>query len=173
MLHHPNIIAYYDSFVEDKALMIVMEYAEGGTIFEYLQSRDSLLEEEEILQLFVQMVLSLQQVHNHNILHRDLKTQNIMLDKRRKVDMRFVYIILYYIILYYIILYIYIMHSHWHACNATYCEIDSPFWYVPVLKDCKDRRFWHIESIEQQEQGQHYRGNTVLHLSWTLRGETL
>ena len=107
MLHHPNIIAYYDSFVEDKALMIVMEYAEGGTIFEYLQSRDSLLEEEEILQLFVQMVLSLQQVHNHNILHRDLKTQNIMLDKRRKVDMRFVYIILYYIILYYIILYIY------------------------------------------------------------------
>ena len=39
MLNHPNIIAYYDSFVEDKALMIVMEYAEGGTIFEYLQSR--------------------------------------------------------------------------------------------------------------------------------------
>lgn len=34
MLQHPNIIAYYDSFVEDKALMIVMEYAEGGTIFE-------------------------------------------------------------------------------------------------------------------------------------------
>ena len=29
MLNHPNIIAYYDSFLEDKALMIVMEYAEG------------------------------------------------------------------------------------------------------------------------------------------------
>ena len=40
MLHHPNIIAYYDSFVEDKALMIVMEYAEGGTIFELLQNRE-------------------------------------------------------------------------------------------------------------------------------------
>lgn len=37
MLDHPNIIAYYDSFVEDKALMIVMEYAEGGTIFDFLQ----------------------------------------------------------------------------------------------------------------------------------------
>ena len=85
MLHHPNIVAYFDSFVEDKALMIVMEYAEGGTIFEFLQSRETLLDEEEILHLFVQMVLSLQVVHDHNILHRDLKTQNIMLDKTKKV----------------------------------------------------------------------------------------
>ena len=91
MLHHPNIIAYYDSFVEDKALMIVMEYAEGGTIFEYLQSRGGdLLEESEILHLFVQMVLSLQQIHSHNVLHRDLKTQNIMLDKKHKVFFVFV-----------------------------------------------------------------------------------
>lgn len=40
-LDHPNIVAYYDSFFENKALHIVMEYAEGGTIFEYLQSRGS------------------------------------------------------------------------------------------------------------------------------------
>ena len=40
MLHHPNIIAYYDSFVADKALMIVMEYADGGTVFEFLQARE-------------------------------------------------------------------------------------------------------------------------------------
>lgn len=32
MLNHPNIVAYIDSFVQDKALMIVMEYAEGGTV---------------------------------------------------------------------------------------------------------------------------------------------
>lgn len=86
MLSHPNIIAYYDSFVEDKALMIVMEYAEGGTIFEFLQSRDGeLLSEDDIMYLFVQMVISLQTIHSHNILHRDLKTQNIMLDKKYKV----------------------------------------------------------------------------------------
>ncbi|XP_065833929.1 serine/threonine-protein kinase Nek8-like isoform X2 [Oscarella lobularis] len=80
MLNHPNIIAYYDSFLEDKALMI------WGTIFEYLQNRgDVLLEEEEILRLFVQIILSLQHVHSHNILHRDLKTQNIMLCKKKVV----------------------------------------------------------------------------------------
>ncbi|OZA03094.1 MAG: hypothetical protein B7Y02_16700, partial [Rhodobacterales bacterium 17-64-5] len=67
------------------ALSQLFVQAEGGTIFEYLQNRDALLEEEEVLYLFVQMVLSLQQVHEHNILHRDLKTQNIMLDRTRKV----------------------------------------------------------------------------------------
>eukprot|EP00051_Salpingoeca_urceolata_P019713 m.290903 g.290903 ORF g.290903 m.290903 type:complete len:794 (+) comp19472_c0_seq11:35-2416(+) len=85
ILHNPNIIAYFDSFVEEKALMIVMEFAEGGTIFEYLQSREELLDEDEVMHLFLQMVISLQHVHAQNILHRDLKTQNIMLDKHQKV----------------------------------------------------------------------------------------
>jgi NIMA (never in mitosis gene a)-related kinase len=86
MLSHPNIIAYYDSFLEDKALMIAMEYAQGGTIFEYLQQRgEHLLNEEEIMHLFVQILLSLQHVHSRSILHRDLKTQNIMLCKKKKV----------------------------------------------------------------------------------------
>lgn len=57
MLNHPNIISYFDSFFEEKALMIVMEYAEGGTIFEFLQSRNGeLLDEKEIMHYFVQMV---------------------------------------------------------------------------------------------------------------------
>eukprot|EP00037_Helgoeca_nana_P030767 m.383513 g.383513 ORF g.383513 m.383513 type:complete len:265 (-) comp28261_c2_seq1:1516-2310(-) len=86
MLNHPNIISYFDSFFEEKALMIVMEYAEGGTIFEFLQSRNGeLLDEKEILHYFVQMVLSLKAIHKNSILHRDLKTQNIMLDRSQKV----------------------------------------------------------------------------------------
>ncbi|XP_067677206.1 serine/threonine-protein kinase Nek8-like isoform X1 [Haliotis asinina] len=86
MLHHPNIIEYYENFLEDKALMIVMEYAQGGTLLDYLQSRNSnLLEEEEILKFFAQMLLSLQHVHSKNILHRDLKTQNILLAKKKEI----------------------------------------------------------------------------------------
>ncbi|XP_022092238.1 serine/threonine-protein kinase Nek8-like [Acanthaster planci] len=86
MLDHPNIIKYYENFLEDKALSIVMEYAEGGTLFDYLQHRGSaLLEEGEVLRLFCQLLLSLQHVHSKQILHRDLKTQNILLNKRRDV----------------------------------------------------------------------------------------
>ncbi|XP_060602360.1 serine/threonine-protein kinase Nek8-like [Ruditapes philippinarum] len=86
MLSHPNIIEYYENFLEDKALMIVMEYAQGGTLLDYLQSQNNrLLEEEEILLFFAQMLLSIQHVHSKQILHRDLKTQNILLDKKKKV----------------------------------------------------------------------------------------
>ncbi|XP_063404093.1 serine/threonine-protein kinase Nek8-like [Mytilus trossulus] len=86
MLSHPNIIKYFENFLEDKALMIVMEYAQGGTLMDVLQQRNGiLLEEEEILKYFAQMLLSLQHVHSKQILHRDLKTQNILLDKRKEV----------------------------------------------------------------------------------------
>ncbi|CAL1542439.1 unnamed protein product, partial [Lymnaea stagnalis] len=86
MLHHPNIIQYFENFLEDKALMIVMEYAQGGTLLDFLQSRNGiLLEEEEILKFLAQMLLSLQHVHSKQILHRDLKTQNILLDKKKEI----------------------------------------------------------------------------------------
>lgn len=48
ILKHPNIIAYFDNFVEEKSLMIVMEYAPGGTLFEFIQDRSGLLLEEEV-----------------------------------------------------------------------------------------------------------------------------
>ncbi|XP_064425064.1 serine/threonine-protein kinase Nek8 [Latimeria chalumnae] len=86
LLNHPNIIEYYENFLEDKALMIAMEYAPGGTLAEYIQKRcNSLLDEDTILHFFVQIVLALHHVHSKLILHRDLKTQNILLDKHQMI----------------------------------------------------------------------------------------
>ncbi len=90
MLNHPNIIEYYENFIEDKSMMIVMEYAAGGTLFDFLEAREELLSEEEIANLFaqvclsqvitmqiyllllslLQIVLPLQLVHDRNVLHR-------------------------------------------------------------------------------------------------------
>ncbi|XP_058020266.1 serine/threonine-protein kinase Nek8 isoform X3 [Ahaetulla prasina] len=82
LLHHPHIIEYYENFLEDKALMIAMEYAPGGTLAEFIHKRgNSLLDEETILHFFAQILLALHHVHAKQILHRDLKTQNILLDK--------------------------------------------------------------------------------------------
>uniref|UniRef100_A0AAQ5YWU9 non-specific serine/threonine protein kinase n=1 Tax=Amphiprion ocellaris TaxID=80972 RepID=A0AAQ5YWU9_AMPOC len=86
LLNHPNIIEYYENFLEDKALMIAMEYAPGGTLADYIQKRcNSLLDEDTILHFFVQILLALYHVHNKLILHRDLKTQNILLDKHQMI----------------------------------------------------------------------------------------
>ncbi len=48
MLQHPNIISYYDNFVAEKSLMIVMEYAPGGTLHEFIQERNSELLDEDV-----------------------------------------------------------------------------------------------------------------------------
>uniref|UniRef100_A0A8C4NCE4 non-specific serine/threonine protein kinase n=1 Tax=Eptatretus burgeri TaxID=7764 RepID=A0A8C4NCE4_EPTBU len=86
LLNHPNIIEYYDNFLAEKALVIAMEYAPGGTMADYIQKRgSSLLDEETIMNFFVQIVLALHHVHTNKILHRDLKTQNILLDKHQVV----------------------------------------------------------------------------------------
>ncbi len=63
-----------------------MQYAEGGTLADLIQDQKGILiEEETILHLFAQILLSLHHLHVKQILHRDLKTQNILLNKIRHV----------------------------------------------------------------------------------------
>ncbi|KFM76910.1 Serine/threonine-protein kinase Nek8, partial [Stegodyphus mimosarum] len=82
MLDHPNIIAYHESFLGDKMMVIVMEYVRGGTLFDFLKQRDGeLLTEAAVLHYFGQMVYTLQHVHAKLILHRDLKSQNVLLNE--------------------------------------------------------------------------------------------
>ncbi|KAK3864146.1 hypothetical protein Pcinc_030134 [Petrolisthes cinctipes] len=87
MLQHPNIIEYYDNFIENNTMMIVMEYAPGGNLYDYLRTRGegNLLQEEDVLNLFCQLVLGLQHIHENNILHRDIKSNNILLDRSHRI----------------------------------------------------------------------------------------
>uniref|UniRef100_A0AC35UHH6 Protein kinase domain-containing protein n=1 Tax=Rhabditophanes sp. KR3021 TaxID=114890 RepID=A0AC35UHH6_9BILA len=78
-LDHKHVISYYDSFHEDGILMIEMEYAEGGTLSQYLMLQDEYLDEKIVLYLFEQIMDGVTYLHQHDILHRDLKTANIFL----------------------------------------------------------------------------------------------
>ncbi|XP_050728228.1 serine/threonine-protein kinase Nek8-like isoform X1 [Eriocheir sinensis] len=87
MLQHPNIIEYYDNCLENNTMMIVMEYAPGGNLYDYLRSRGegNLLQEEDVLHLFCQLLLGMQHIHESNILHRDIKSNNILLDRSQRI----------------------------------------------------------------------------------------
>lgn len=81
-LRHPNIINYVDSFLARKSdsLCIVMEFAEGGDLCSRLKKNYGVnLPEGQVLDWLIQLVLSLDYVHQRKILHRDVKTQNIFL----------------------------------------------------------------------------------------------
>ncbi|CAF2420842.1 unnamed protein product [Rotaria sp. Silwood2] len=86
-LKHPNIVAYIESFrSRDHYLNIVMAFCEGGDLYTKLKYRKKqLLNEEQIIEWFIQITLALQYMHERSILHRDLKTQNIFLTKHEIV----------------------------------------------------------------------------------------
>ncbi|CAF1178780.1 unnamed protein product [Adineta steineri] len=88
-LKHPNIVAYKESFrSKDNFLNIVMAYCEGGDLYTRLKEKKSQkqsLSEDQIVEWFIQICMALQYMHEKNILHRDLKTQNVFLTKNEIV----------------------------------------------------------------------------------------
>ncbi|XP_037686929.1 serine/threonine-protein kinase Nek1 isoform X13 [Choloepus didactylus] len=87
-MKHPNIVQYRESFEENGALYIVMDYCEGGDLFKRINAqKDILFQEDQILDWFVQICLALKHVHDRKILHRDIKSQNIFLTKDGTVQL--------------------------------------------------------------------------------------
>ncbi|GFU12508.1 hypothetical protein NPIL_455051 [Nephila pilipes] len=81
--NHKNIIRYRDAVLEtNQTLSIIMEYAEGGDLHSAILKQEGVLfHEHRIISWFIQICLALQYIHFQNILHRDLKSQNIFLTR--------------------------------------------------------------------------------------------
>jgi serine/threonine protein kinase len=85
-IRHTNMCGYKEAFLEESSnsLCIVMEYANNGDLFQKIvdhQKKGSLFSEPEIWSIFIQMVKGLKALHDLKILHRDLKSANIFLNK--------------------------------------------------------------------------------------------
>ena len=80
----PYIVKYYESFEENNYLNIVMEYCDGGDLCEFINKNKKtkyLLKEDLIWRIFIKITIGLATLHKSKILHRDLKTLNIFLNK--------------------------------------------------------------------------------------------
>ena len=86
---HPNIIGYYDSFVSQENMHIVMEYADGGTLYTVLRSalHTGPLAESSVLAYFAQLLAAVRCLHQNHILHRDLKSPNVFLTSDNMVKL--------------------------------------------------------------------------------------
>ncbi len=87
MLHHPNVIEYHSSGINHDGMMIVMEYAAGGNLYDFIEETRAVgahIPESRVQRLFAQIASPLHYVHSRNVLHRDLKTHNIFLTKDRE-----------------------------------------------------------------------------------------
>eukprot|EP01063_Lacrimia_lanifica_P004773 TRINITY_DN12715_c0_g1_i1.p1 TRINITY_DN12715_c0_g1~~TRINITY_DN12715_c0_g1_i1.p1 ORF type:complete len:709 (+),score=158.55 TRINITY_DN12715_c0_g1_i1:137-2263(+) len=82
-LDHPNIIRYVESFETQAGLRMVMEYASRGDLHQVIQARKGRrLSETQILDWFLQLCLGVKHLHEKHILHRDIKTSNILLSDK-------------------------------------------------------------------------------------------
>lgn len=88
-LRHPYIIGFKEMFVtKDNKLCTVLDLATNGDLYHKLQdlkASNKSLSEEQILLLIVQLTLSIKYCHDLKIIHRDIKSQNILLDKNDNV----------------------------------------------------------------------------------------
>ena len=79
-VQHPNIIHIYEVFENKEKMVLVMEIAAGGELYDFLSERKC-LEENEARRIFRQISTAVYYCHKHNICHRDLKLENILLDE--------------------------------------------------------------------------------------------
>ena len=83
-VNSPYVIGYKESFIDesDQTLCIIMEYADDGDLYEkiklYIKNKTTFME-HDIWRIFIQITKGLNDLHEYNILHRDLKSANVFL----------------------------------------------------------------------------------------------
>jgi len=80
---HPNIVLFLYSFLHEGRVYIIMEYCDAGSLFDAIQAVT--LTEARIIFVMQQILQGLACIHDHNYIHRDIKSENILLNSRGEV----------------------------------------------------------------------------------------
>lgn len=77
-LDHPNIARLHDVYEEAHSISLVMEYCSGGELLQQLRERQTQFTEKEAAETTRQMLLAVNYLHAHSVVHRDLKLENFL-----------------------------------------------------------------------------------------------
>ena len=82
---HPNIIKLYEVFETSSCLSLVMEYCEGGELFELISEMNH-LQEAQVAVIVKQILAALSYCHKNMIIHRDIKPENFMFSRNGDIN---------------------------------------------------------------------------------------
>ena len=77
---HPNVVKIYETYMDETHFYIVMEYCEGGELFDHIMDGGK-FSEQDAAKIISKVIGALQHMHELNICHRDLKPENIILER--------------------------------------------------------------------------------------------
>lgn len=83
-LTHPNIVGIYDVGQDEDVHYIVMEYVDGQTLKEYIQQH-SPIPVARVVEIMLSLTHAISQAHDNHIIHRDIKPQNVLMNKEGEV----------------------------------------------------------------------------------------
>lgn len=85
-LSHPLILRFYDFIVEDRVVYLILELAEGGSLFDYIR-KHSPLRQSEIKRIFGEILRAVDFIHSRGLLLRDIKSDNVLLSQHGGVKL--------------------------------------------------------------------------------------
>ncbi|GJJ74543.1 hypothetical protein EMPS_06901 [Entomortierella parvispora] len=87
-IQHPNIIGFREVVETSLQMCIVLDYASGGELFEFVADKRAIASEADIQFIFAQIVDAVHYLHENNVVHRDLKLENVLLEPRAGAPLR-------------------------------------------------------------------------------------
>jgi len=84
---HPNIVAYYGTYLKDDEVWIIMDYCGAGSLKDVLKLSQDILDERQAKYVMANTVKGLLVLHSMNILHLDIKCANILLTEQGDVKL--------------------------------------------------------------------------------------
>jgi 5'-AMP-activated protein kinase catalytic alpha subunit len=78
-MRHHNIVHLFDTISSKNHIYLIMEYADGGDLFDFI-CKNKRLDEMKACLIFQQLISTVEYIHKLGIVHRDIKPENILLD---------------------------------------------------------------------------------------------
>ncbi|XP_071104533.1 twitchin-like isoform X3 [Haliotis cracherodii] len=89
-LHHPKLINMHDAFEDKYEMVLILEFLAGGELFDRIAAEDYKMSEAEVINYMRQACEGLKHMHEHSIVHLDIKPENIMVETKKSTNVKII-----------------------------------------------------------------------------------